>query len=120
MQNAKNKFNYHETLDPALLPDLKTRAISKEDAADQLYQALRKQAERMGFDPSTEVFMTSDYVNHSEISQRDIWVCFEAGPWEWGVAYSLSSHPESYDMMNNPHDWYLDCYWGFDVIFTDG
>ena len=30
MQNAKNKFNYHETLDPALLPDLKTKAVSKE------------------------------------------------------------------------------------------
>ena len=93
MQNAKNKFDYHQTLDPALLPDLNTKAVPKEEAANQL--------------------------NHSEISEGQIWVCFEAGPWEWGVGYSLSSHPESYDMMSNPHDWYLECYYGFDVIFTD-
>ena len=42
-----------------------------------------------------------------------------AGPWEWGVAYSLGSHPKSYDMFSNPNDWYLECYYGFDVIFTD-
>ncbi len=109
----------HQTLDSALLPDLKTKAVSKEDAANQLYQALRKQAKRMGFNPDTEVFMTSDHENYEEISEGQIWVCFEAGPWEWGVGYSLGSHPESYDMMSNPHDWYLECYYGFDVIFAD-
>ena len=44
---------------------------------------------------------------------------YEAGPYDWGVSYSLSSHPKSYDMMNNPQDWYLETHWGFDVIFTD-
>jgi len=119
MQNAKNKFDYHQELDPALLPDLKNKSVPKKDAADQLYQALRKQAESMGFNPDTEVFMTSDHERYEEISEGQIWVCFEAGPWEWGVGYSLGSHPESYDMMSNPHDWYLECYYGFDVIFAD-
>ena len=112
-------MNVQENLDPKILPDLVSQAVPKEKAADMLYQALRKQAKLMGFDPDTEVFMTSDRANHSEISEGDIWVCFEAGPWEWGVGYSIGSHPESYDAMSNPNDWYLECYWGFDVIFTD-
>lgn len=119
MQNTDNKLDYFESLDSTLLPDLKTKAVFKEDAAEQLYQALRKQAERMGFDPDTEVFMTSDHENYEEIGEGQIWVCFEAGPWEWGVGYSLGSHSESYDMTNNPHNWYLECYYGFDVIFAD-
>ena len=118
-QAVKKTFNYHETLDPGLLPDLSSKVVPKEQAAKQLYQALCEQAKRMGFNPDIEVFMTSDHKKYSEINEGDIWVCFEAGPWEWGVAYSLSSHPKSYDMMSNPHDWYLECYYGFDVIFTD-
>ena len=112
-------MNVQENLDPKILPDLVSQAVPKEKAADMLYQALRKQAKRMGFDPDIEVFMTDDYKKYGTFDKGDIWVCFEAGPWEWGVAYSLSSHPGSYDMMSNPHDWYLECYHGFDVIFTD-
>jgi len=119
MNQTKTKINYDVELDPSLLPDLASKAVDKKTAANQLYQALREQAKRMGFDPDTEVFMTDDYKKYDTIDEGDIWVCFEAGPYDWGVGYSLSSHPESYDMMSNPHDWYLETYYGFDVIFTD-
>ncbi len=113
-------MNVQENLDPKILPDLVSQAVPKEKAADMLYQALRKQAKLMGFNPDTEVSMTKKSGKYpEEIEKEDIWVTFEAGPWEWGVAYSLSSHPKSYDMFSNPNDWYLECYYGFDVIFTD-
>jgi hypothetical protein len=87
-------MNVQENLDPKILPDLVSQAVPKEKAADMLYQALRKQAKLMGFDPDTEVSMTKKSGDYpEEIEKEDIWVTFEAGPWEWGVAYSLSSHP---------------------------
>lgn len=119
MNKVKEKINYDFELDPSILPDLASKPVDKEIAANQLYQALREQAKRMGFDPDTEVFMTDDYKKYGTFGKGDIWVCFEAGPWEWGVGYSTGSHPSSYDMMANPNDWYLECYYGFDVIFTD-
>jgi hypothetical protein len=52
----KTTFNYFENLDPGLLPDLSSKAVPKEQAAEQLYKALCEQARRMGFDPDAEVF----------------------------------------------------------------
>ena len=51
-------------------------------------------------------------------SNKVIVVSFEAGPFDWGVGYSLGSHPKSYNMHKNIQDWYLECYYGFDVMFT--
>tara|TARA_R100000781_G_C4047064_1_gene116093 strand:- start:308 stop:670 length:363 start_codon:yes stop_codon:yes gene_type:complete len=119
MNEVIEKINYHFELDPSILPDLVSKSVPKEEAAKQLYQALREQAKKMGFDPDSEVFMTSDYENYEEICEGQIWVCFEAGPYDWGVGYSIGSHPSSYDMMSNPQDWYLETYYGFDVIFAD-
>ena len=48
-------MSVQENLDPKILPDLVSQAVPKEKAADMLYQALRKQAKLMGFNPDTEV-----------------------------------------------------------------
>jgi hypothetical protein len=103
-----------DTLINKYLPDFTKVKISKEEAAEQLYQSLCKQAKEVGHDPAWEVFKQP----YKE-DPKGIMVSYEAGPYDWGVGYSLSSHPESYDMMNNPQDWYLECYYGFDVIFCD-
>ena len=103
-----------DTLINKYLPDFTKVKISKEEAAEQLYQSLCKQAKEVGHDPTWEVFKQP----YKE-DPKGIMVSYEAGPYDWGVGYSLSSHPESYDMMNNPQDWYLETHWGFDVVFTD-
>ena len=123
-----------DTLINKYLPDFTKVKISKEEAAEQLYQALCKQARAVGHDPAWEVSKPRPYPNdctHTDEERSDIqtdaeykdydqiMVSYEAGPYDWGVGYSLSSHPESYDMMNNPQDWYLECYYGFDGIFCD-
>ena len=116
-----------DTLINKYLPDFTKKKISKEEAAEQLYQALCKQARAVGHDPAWEVSKPRPYPNDSThtdeeragIQYEQLMVTYEAGPHDWGVGYSLSSHPESYDMMNNPQDWYLECYYGFDVIFCD-
>ena len=123
-----------DTLINKYLPDFTKKKISKEEAAEQLYQALCKQARSVGHDPAWEVSKPTPYPNthtHTDEERSDIqtdaeykdyeqiMVSYEAGPYDWGVGYSLSSHPESYDMMNNPQDWYLETHWGFDVVFTD-
>ena len=51
-------------------------------------------------------------------NKNNIQVIWESGPFDWGVAYSMGSNPKSYDPMKNIQDWYLECYYGFDVMFT--
>ena len=123
-----------DTLINKYLPDFTKKKISKEEAAELLYQALCKHAKDVGHDPAWEVSKPTPYPNdctHTDEERADIqtdaeykdydqiMVSYEAGPYDWGVGYSLSSHPESYDMMNNPQDWYLETHWGFGVVFTD-
>ena len=107
-----------DTLISKYLPDFTKKKISKEEAAEQLYQSLCKQAKEVGHDPAWEV-SKQPYKDSEYFKNEGIMVSYEAGPYDWGVGYSLSSHPESYDMCNNPQDWYLECYYGFDVIFCD-
>lgn len=101
------------------LPDLTSKEVTKEEAATRLYEALKKECEEWGQSPGSEVFMTSDHKKFSEISEGQIWVCWEAGPYDWGVGYSLGSHPDSYSWPKTNQDWYLETYYGFDVIFAD-
>ena len=96
------------------LPDFTKKKIDKYEASKMMYEALCKQAKAEGHDPSYEVCKRPYEGNKDAIH-----VMYEAGPYDWGVSYSLSSHPKSYNMMSNPQDWYLETHWGFDVIFTD-
>ena len=97
------------------LPDFTKKKIEKHEAAKMMYEALCKQAKADGNDPAYEVCKPEPYEGNKDA----IHGMYEAGPYDCGVSYSLSSHPKSYDMMNNPQDWYLETHWGFDVIFTD-
>jgi len=108
-----------ERLPNDLMPNFADREVSKEQAAEELYQALCKIAEANGHDPKWEVSIMKDHNKFEEINEGDIWVTYEAGPWEWGVGYSLGSHPKSYTWPTTKQDWYLETYYGFDVIFTD-
>ena len=101
------------------LPDLTTKEVTKEEAAARLYEALKKECADWGQDPSCEVYMTSDHNKCEYIKEGEIWVCWEAGPFDWGVSYSLGSHPDSYSWPKTNQDWYLETYYGFDVIFSD-
>tara|TARA_A100001515_G_C4520869_1_gene193478 strand:- start:64 stop:396 length:333 start_codon:yes stop_codon:yes gene_type:complete len=108
-----------ERLPNDLMPNFADREVSKEQAAEELYQALCKIAKANGHDPKWEVSIMKDHNKYEEINEGDIWVTYEAGPWEWGVGYSLGSHPKSYTWPTTKQDWYLETYYGFDVIFTD-
>ena len=54
-----------------------------------------------GAKAGSEDFMTSDHKKFSEISEGQIWVCWEAGPYDWGVGYSLGSHPDELFLAQN-------------------
>ena len=109
-------FNMIDRLLNKYLPDFTKKKIDKYEAAKMMYEALCKQAKAEGHDPAYEVCKPQPYAGNNS---KGIQVIYEAGPYDWGVGYSLSSHPKSYDMMSNPQDWYLETHWGFDVIFTD-
>jgi hypothetical protein len=68
-------------------------------------------------DWETNISLYKDY-NSDSNSDKIIVVSFEAGPHDWGVEYSLGCKPSSYKMHGNIQDWYLECYYGFDVMFT--
>ena len=101
------------------LPDFVTRKVDMLTAAREFKAAIDKNCKRMGMDPDweTNIMLYKDYNSDSD-SDKIIVVNFEAGPFDWGVGYSLGSHPKSYNMHKNIQDWYLECYYGFDVMFT--
>jgi len=99
------------------LPDFVTKKVDMLTAAREFKAAIDKNCKRMGMDPDweTNILLDKEYQGSSN---KVIVVCFEAGPFDWGVGYSLGSHPKSYNMHKNIQDWYLECYYGFDVMFT--
>jgi hypothetical protein len=99
------------------LPDFVTRKVDMLTAAREFKAAIDKNCKRMGMDPDweTNILLDKEYQGNSD---KVIVVSFEAGPFDWGVGYSLGSHPKSYSMHKNIQDWYLECYYGFDVMFT--
>ena len=101
------------------LPDFVSKKIDMLSAAKMFKKAIDENCKRMGMDPNweTNIMLGKDYTDSS--SDKIIIVGFEAGPHDWGVGYSLGSHPKSYAWpKGSPQDWYLECYYGFDVMFT--
>ena len=102
------------------LPDFVTKKIDMLSAARMFKKAIDENCKRLGMDPDweTNILLYKDY-NSDSNSDKIIVVSFEAGPHDWGVGYSLGSHPKSYAWpKGSPQDWYLECYYGFDVMFT--
>jgi len=99
------------------LPDFTTKKVDMLTAAKMFKAAIDKICEASGMQPSYETNMATakDYGYGDD---KTIVVNFEAGPYDWGVSYSLGSNPKSYDISNNIQDWYLECYYGFDVMFV--
>ena len=102
------------------LPDFVSKKVDMLTAAKQFKDAIDKNCRRMGMDPDweTNILLYKDYNNDSQ-SDKIIVVSFEAGPHDWGVSYSLGGYPKSYAWPSgNLNDWYLECYYGFDVMFS--
>ena len=102
------------------LPDFVSKKIDMLSAARMFKKAIDENCKRLGMDPDweTNILLYKDYNSDSK-SDKIIVVSFEAGPHDWGVGYSLGSHPKSYAWpKGSPQDWYLECYYGFDVMFT--
>ena len=102
------------------LPDFVSKKIDMLSAAKMFKKAIDENCKRLGMDPDweTNILLYKDYCGDSK-SDKIIVVSFEAGPHDWGVGYSLGSHPKSYAWpKGSPQDWYLECYYGFDVMFT--
>ena len=101
------------------LPDFVTKKVDILTAARQFKAAIDYNCKEMGMDPDWETNISLyKYYNDDSNDDKIIVVSFEAGPHDWGVGYSLGSHPKSYKMHKNIQDWYLECYYGFDVMFT--
>lgn len=100
------------------LPDFVSKKVDMLTAAKQFKSAIDKNCKRMGMEPDYETNIVLDAPNKSAEQSKVITVMFEAGPFDWGVNYSLGSNPKSYSMHNNIQDWYLETYYGFDVMFT--
>ena len=102
------------------LPDFVSKKVDMLEAARMFKKAIDQNCRRLGMDPDweTNILLYKDY-NSDSNSDKIIVVSFEAGPHDWGVGYSLGSHPKSYAWpKGSPQDWYLECYYGFDVMFT--
>jgi hypothetical protein len=99
------------------LPDFTKKKVDMLTAAKMFKAAIDKICEDAGMQPSYETNMaTAEDYGYGD--DKTIVVNFEAGPFEWGVNYSLGSNPKSYNPGKNIQDWYLECYYGFDVMFV--
>ena len=97
------------------LPNFTTKKINMIKASKMLHKALRKNASTMFGDPS---YADSETFIRLTDDKRGIHVGFESCPHhDWGVEYSLGGYPKSFSMHENIQDWYLEVYWGFDVMF---
>ena len=110
-------MNNEEKIMAKHLPDFVTKKVELKEASKLLKEALDKIAKEFGHDPKWETYKT-DYKKWGGNFEGDM-VGYEACPvYDWGVSYSLGGFPKSYNMHKNPQDWYLECHYGFDVIFT--
>ena len=107
-----------ERLPNKYLPDFVSKKIDMLEAANMFKKAIDKIAIEQGMDPEWETLIKTYDKFVEDGNDKSIVVSWEAGPFDWGVSYSLGSNPNSYDPSNNPNDWYLECHYGFDVIFT--
>ena len=107
-----------ERLPNKYLPDFISKKIDMLEAANMFKKAIDKIAIEQGMDPEWETLIKTYDKFVEQGNDKSIVVGWEAGPHDWGVAYSLGSNPKSYTMDNNIQDWYLECHYGFDVIFT--
>ena len=100
------------------LPDFVSKKVDMLEASKMLKEAIDKICKVQGHDPKWETLIRDAKLQgYGENNQ--IVVSFEAcDVHDWGVAYSMGSNPKSYNPMKNIQDWYLECYYGFDVMFT--
>jgi len=99
------------------LPDFTTKKVDMLTAAKMFKAAIDKICVASGMDPNWETNIDTA-ANYQYGDDKTIVVNFEAGPFDWGVQYSLGSNPKSYNPSKNIQDWYLECYYGFDVMFV--
>ena len=109
-------MNHEEKIFAKHLPDFVSKKVELKEASKQFKEALDKIAKEFGHDPKWETYLT-DYKKYGGNFEGDM-VGYEACPiHDWGVSYSLGAYPKSYNWQKNPQDWYLECHYGFDVIF---
>ncbi len=87
----------------------------QKEAAKALLNFLKGYAKENGMNPDTEV----SYAGYDGTPEWPC-VCFEAGPYQWGVALSLGGKPIpglEYDPSKQAN-WFLEPYYSFDVCFT--
>ena len=99
------------------LPDFTTKKVDMLTAAKMFKAAIDKICEDAGMKPYYETNMATA-LDYGYGDDKTIVVNFEAGPFDWGVSYSMGSNPTSYNPCKNIQDWYLECYYGFDVMFV--
>lgn len=93
------------------LPSL--NELTAEEAARTLYEFLREFVGKIGYDPDAEVYLRSpEDSDNNTIAPGCWWVCWESGPYSWGVGYSLSGKTIG-------TKWYGDTHYGFDIIFEE-
>lgn len=96
------------------LPNFITRKVEMIKASQMLYKSLYKNAERLmgvGYGKSETFIRLTD-------CKKGIHVGFESCPvHDWGITYSLGGYKKSFNAFENIQDWYLEVYWGFDVMF---
>lgn len=85
---------------------------TKQGAAKRLYAGLQDYCEAVGM-PRSEVFIQTPEES-AQGGYGKCWrVCFEAGPYEWGISASLDW------LFNRGAGWYTEPYYSFDVCFTE-
>lgn len=100
------------------LPDFISKKVDMLEAANMLKKAIDKMARAVGQDPEWETLIKTYDKFVDSGNDKSIVVGWEAGPFDWGVSYSLGAYPNSYSFDSNIQDWYLECHYGIDVIFT--
>jgi hypothetical protein len=113
-----------------MVKELDLVGMSIEDAAKKLYELVCELARDMGQEPEIECHLNSPE-RSVELGYGRCWqVSWEAGPYQWGIALSMSDGfplsdygsgmDSSIPVKHLDNDkWFLEPYYSFDVCFAE-
>lgn len=82
-----------------------------EAAAKAFYEVLCNLAREMDYDPDIEIWIKNPREAKAHgYGVKDWWVCWESGPYEWGIYASGA-------VAHSAAGWWTEPQWGFDLIF---
>jgi len=113
-----------EASQPPLKKVVSLAGLDAASAAILLWRVVRQELSKDNQAPEWETFCLVPEDARDHVGCRNWMTCWESGPHEWGVYLSLTGRfdfgcCEVVGALDPSNSWFLETYWGFDVLFVE-